>query len=120
MAARLKACEFWPRGKVDPSYYEPVKSAVPVLVLSGDLDPVTPPTWGESVLPHLSNARHIVVPGTGHGAISTGCGLRLAHSFINSASPHMLDTSCLAGLKRTAFFLTPAGPDPAGSKGESR
>jgi pimeloyl-ACP methyl ester carboxylesterase len=116
LTARMKACEFWPKGEVDASYYEPVKSAVPTLVLSGDLDPVTPPQWGESVLPHLSNARHIVVPATGHGAIMTGCGMRIAHAFINSASVENLDTSCLHAMKRPPFFLTPAGPDPAGSK----
>jgi pimeloyl-ACP methyl ester carboxylesterase len=120
MTARLKACEFWPRGSVDASYYEPVRSAVPTLVLSGELDPVTPPEWGESVLPHLSNARHIVVPATGHGAIATGCGLRIATQFINTASVDGLDTACLQGLRRPPFFMTPAGPDPAGSKGAAR
>jgi pimeloyl-ACP methyl ester carboxylesterase len=117
---RLKACEFWPRGHVDPSYYDPVKSSIPVLVLSGDLDPVTPPSWGDSVIPHLSNSKHIVVPGTGHGAISTGCGMRIVRSFIDAASTAALDTGCLAALKRPPFFLTPAGPDPAGSKGGER
>ena len=117
LASRMKICEFWPRGRVDPSYYEPVKSDVPVLVLSGDLDPVTPPQWGESVLPHLPNSRHIVVPATGHGAISTGCGIRLVQAFIRTAAFDELDTSCLDVLERPPFFLTPAGPDPAGSKG---
>jgi pimeloyl-ACP methyl ester carboxylesterase len=117
LKARLSACEFWPRGKVDPSFYEPVKSAVPVLVMSGELDPVTPPTWGESVIPHFPHSKHVVVPGTGHGAIGTGCGMRIAQAFINTASVETLDTSCLQALKRPPFFLTPAGPDPAGSKG---
>lgn len=120
LASRLQACEFWPKGNVDAAYYEPVKSSVPVLVLSGDLDPVTPPSWGESVLPHLSNAQHIVVPGTGHGAISTGCGMRIVHSFINSASPRSVDTGCLTALKRPPFFVTPAGPDPAGGQGVTK
>ena len=120
LTARMKACEFWPKGEVPASFYEPVKSAVPTLVLSGDLDPVTPPQWGESVLPHLSNARHIVVPATGHGAIMTGCGMRIATAFIDSASVEGVDTSCLQGLKRPPFFLSPAGPDPAGSKGSER
>ena len=117
LEARMKACEFWPKGDVDPAFYEPVKSAVPTLVLSGDLDPVTPPQWGQSVLPHLANARHIVVPATGHGAIMTGCGMRIANQFIETASVENLDTSCLQALRRPPFFLTPAGPDPAGSKG---
>jgi pimeloyl-ACP methyl ester carboxylesterase len=118
LRARMKACEFWPRGDVEASYYEPVKSAVPTLVLSGDLDPVTPPQWGESVVPHLANARHIVVPATGHGAIMTGCGMRIATQFITTASVDNLETGCLEALRRPPFFLTPAGPDPAGSKGE--
>jgi pimeloyl-ACP methyl ester carboxylesterase len=117
LTARMRACEFWPKGQVDPSFYEPVKTAVPTLVMSGDLDPVTPPEWGESVLPQLSHARHVIVPATGHGAITTGCGMRIATQFINAASVENLDTSCLQALKRPPFFLTPAGPDPAGVKG---
>jgi pimeloyl-ACP methyl ester carboxylesterase len=115
LTSRMKICEFWPRGDVAPDYYEPVRSNVPVLVLSGDLDPVTPPEWGESVLPDLSNSRHIVVPATGHGAISTGCGMRILRAFVDAATFDQLDTSCLQALKRPPFFLTPAGPDPAGS-----
>ena len=117
MVARMRACEFWPKGRVEEAFYEPVKSNVPTLVLSGDLDPVTPPSWAESVLPHLTNARHIVVPATGHGAIATGCGLRIAAQFINTASVDALDTSCLQALRRPPFFLTPAGPDPGVVKG---
>ena len=120
LASRMKICEFWPKGDVAPSYYEPVKSNVPVLVLSGDLDPVTPPGWGESVLPHLPNSKHIVVPATGHGAISTGCGMRILTAFVSAAAFDGLDTGCLDALERPPFFLTPAGPDPAGSKGTAQ
>jgi pimeloyl-ACP methyl ester carboxylesterase len=116
LTSRMKACEFWPRGKVDDPFYHPVTSNIPVLILSGDLDPVTPPSWGESVLPHLSNGRHIIVPGTGHGAIGTGCGIRLIHQFIEQGNAANLDTSCLEGLRRPPFFLSPAGPDPAGTR----
>jgi hypothetical protein len=77
---------------------------------------VTPPTWGESVLAHLPNAIHIIVPATGHGTISTGCGMRIATAFIESASAVGLDTGCLQAIKRPPFFLTPAGPDPAGTR----
>jgi hypothetical protein len=69
------------------------------------------------VLPQFAHAKHIVVPGTGHGTLGTGCGMRIAQSFINSASVEGLDTSCLQAIKRPPFFLTPAGPDPAGSSG---
>ena len=48
------ACEFWPEGKVEPAFYEPVTSNMPTLVLSGELDPVTPPVWGEQIAKHAA------------------------------------------------------------------
>ena len=110
---QVKACETWPRGTIDPSYYEPVVSDVPALVLSGEVDPVTPPTWGEAVARHLRNARHITVPSTGHGVVATGCGQQLVRQFIERGSAADLDASCITTIHRPPFFLTPAGPDPA-------
>ena len=120
LRSQLRACEFWPKGRVPASYYEPVTSAVPALVLSGDLDPVTPPFWGETVATYLRNSRHIIVPGTGHGTVATGCGARLVQDFVERGTVDGLDTSCLEGLRRPPFFLTPAGPDPGATKGASR
>jgi pimeloyl-ACP methyl ester carboxylesterase len=114
LTTRIKACEFWPQGTVPAGYYDPVVSTVPALVLSGDLDPVTPPAWGESVTRHLSNARHFIVPGNGHIALSTGCGARIVRDFIERGNAADLNTSCLKALKRPPFFLSPAGPDPTG------
>jgi pimeloyl-ACP methyl ester carboxylesterase len=112
MTMQSRACSFWPRGTVDASFYEPVTSAVPALVMSGEIDPVTPPTWGEQTAATLSNSKHVVMPGTGHTAGSTGCGQRIIKDFIDKGSVANLDTSCVSKVKRPAFFLTPAGPDP--------
>jgi pimeloyl-ACP methyl ester carboxylesterase len=112
LSNQLDACAMWPRGAVDTSYYEPVVSDVPALVLSGDIDPVTPPAWGESVVKTLKNGRHITVPGTGHGVIGTTCGQQLVQEFIDGASSVSLDVSCVRSIKRPPFFVTPAGPDP--------
>jgi pimeloyl-ACP methyl ester carboxylesterase len=121
LTARMKACEFWPKGEVERAYYEPIRSDVPVLLLSGDLDPVTPPSWAEQVARHLSNSRHLVVPGTGHGVLTTGCGARLVRQFIERGSVEGLDTSCVDTIRRPPFFLSPAGPDPAAvSSGSGR
>ena len=35
MTIQQQACAFWPRGKVDESFYEPVTSAIPTLVFVG-------------------------------------------------------------------------------------
>jgi pimeloyl-ACP methyl ester carboxylesterase len=112
LGSQLKACEMWPRGTVEDSYYEPVVSDVPALVLSGDIDPVTPPGWGEAVVKHLSHGRHVTVPATGHGVIGTACGIQMIQDFLDSASSTELNTGCVRSVKRPPFFVTPAGPDP--------
>jgi len=112
MQMQRDACAFWPRGSVDAAFYEPVSSNIPTLVMSGELDPVTPPVWGEETAKHLSASKHIVMPGTGHTAGGTGCGMRVIKAFIDAGTTENLDTTCVAGVRRPPFFLTPAGPDP--------
>ena len=109
LRGQLKACDMWPRGDVDAAYFEPVTSTVPALVLSGDVDPVTPPGWGDSVAKHLKNSRHITVPATGHGVIGTPCGQDVIAEFIDKANAAGLDASCVNRIRRPPFFLTPSG-----------
>jgi pimeloyl-ACP methyl ester carboxylesterase len=120
MRLQQDACTFWPRGEVADAFYEPVTSSVPTLVMSGEIDPVTPPVWGEEVATHLSASKHVVMPGTGHTAGGTGCGLRLIRNFIAKGTTDGLDTSCMANVKRPRFFVTPAGPDPGAGSDLSR
>ena len=108
--AQYSACEFWPRGEVPASYYEPVRSDRPVLILSGADDPITPPTWGEHVKPTLSRSRHIVVPGSGHITLTRGCVPQLVGKFLDTADPSALDPACVEALARPPFFVTPTGP----------
>jgi pimeloyl-ACP methyl ester carboxylesterase len=117
LRGQVRACEIWPKGSLPENYYEPVVSDVPALVLSGDADPVTPPTWGEDVARHLKNAVHLSLPGTGHGVVSTPCGARLVAEFLDRGRADGLDTSCAASTRRPPFVLTPAGPDPSPPRG---
>jgi pimeloyl-ACP methyl ester carboxylesterase len=112
MWLQTAACGFWPKATIDPAFYEPLKSAIPTLVLSGEIDPITPPSWGDQIAQHLTAAKHIVMPGTGHGVVSTGCGQRIIREFIEEGSADSLDTTCVGKMKRPPFFLTPSGPDP--------
>jgi pimeloyl-ACP methyl ester carboxylesterase len=105
-----RVCDFWPRGEVPAGYHDPVVSDKPVLVLSGELDPVTPPRWGEQVARHLVNARHVVVPGAAHGTLQYGCVARLVAEFVDSGETEGLDTDCMESLKRPPFFLSHTGP----------
>jgi pimeloyl-ACP methyl ester carboxylesterase len=105
----FKPCDFWPRAAVAPDFYAPPTSDKPVLVLSGDLDPVLPPAYGAAVAKSLPNARHIVVPATGHGTSVAGCVPKLIDAFVADADARGLDTSCLNGLHRPPFITSRAG-----------
>jgi pimeloyl-ACP methyl ester carboxylesterase len=51
-----EACALWPRGEVPAGFSDPVLSEAPVLITSGDFDPVTPPAAGEAAAKHLPNS----------------------------------------------------------------
>ncbi len=104
------ACASWPRGTLEPGYREPVVSDVPTLVLSGALDPVTPPRWGEHALQTLSAGRHVIVPGAGHGITTLPCADRVLTSFFESEDATAVDAACLEARQRPAFFVDFAGP----------
>lgn len=103
-------CEFWPRPQLPEGYFTPVTSDVPVLLTSGQLDPVTPPVWGQEAAATLTNSLHIVVPGVGHNTLHYGCVKDLLNQFIDEASIDNIEDSCAYGLKRPTFFYSPAGP----------
>jgi pimeloyl-ACP methyl ester carboxylesterase len=105
----FKPCEFWPRAAVATTFYAPPTSDTPVLVLSGDLDPVVPPAHGEAVANSLPNARHLVIPATGHGTSLAGCVPTLIEAFVADADAGGLDTSCLDGLHRPPFITSRTG-----------
>ena len=102
-------CGAWPRGSLPDGYDAPVASDRPVLLLSGLLDPVTPPRWAESVQGSLSNATHITVPGVGHGTMGAGCVPDLMAEFIDQASAATLDVACVDRIERPRFFDSSLG-----------
>ncbi len=92
------------------SYFDSVTSEVPALVLSGELDPVTPPRWGEIASKNLTNSRHVVVPEMGHGVAVNGCVSNMIVEHIENASPAGIETECVKGIERFPVFLTNTGP----------
>jgi pimeloyl-ACP methyl ester carboxylesterase len=101
----IKACRLWPKGKIPDDYYQPVKSDVPTLILSGGIDPATPPRHGAMVASTLPNARHFVAPQIGHGVSLHGCAPRLIESFIRKGSAKEIDGACLERIPRPLFVL---------------
>ena len=101
------ACARWPHRPVDPSFRRPVRSDAPVLFLSGEWDPVTPPSQAEAVAAGLSRYRHVIVPSGAHGfdGLTDGweCTNRLIAAFIRDPDPARLDAGCVDAIRRLPF-----------------
>jgi pimeloyl-ACP methyl ester carboxylesterase len=107
-----EVCKLWPRGPVDSDLHSPLTSDIPTLLLSGEADPVTPPADAERAARGLSNHRHLILSGEGHGQVATGCVPKLIAQFLDSAAPKLLDAACLDAHRPAAFFVSMTGPAP--------
>jgi len=112
-----EACAPVPTRAVPDAFYDVPRSDVPVLVLSGGLDPATPPRHGAAVAERLGNARNVVAPALGHGVMRQGCAPRLITRFVRDADHRPLDDACLQQIPVPTFFepvepfaATPAKP----------
>jgi pimeloyl-ACP methyl ester carboxylesterase len=104
---QMAVAAIWPRGDVPAGYGEPVRSDVPVLLLSGTHDPVTPPRFGAAAAEHLSNSLHLVVPGA-HG-VGGGVIERIKRDFLARGSVEGLDTSGIEAMRLPSFELPEKG-----------
>ena len=105
-------CEVWPHGLMPQDFHSPIRSAKPVLILSGSRDPVTPPEYGEEIMQGLSNARHLVLKGQGHAVFFRGCMPKLIEQFIDDPEPKKLDAGCLDRLGPIPAFVNFNGAAP--------
>jgi pimeloyl-ACP methyl ester carboxylesterase len=93
-------CPVWPVGRADPATRQSVRSAVPVLLLSGELDPITPPAWARHAAETLGHGVAFVFPGVGHGVVAAhACAARLAAKFLADPDAKPFD-ECLLALGR--------------------
>ena len=105
-------CEVWPRGARPEGFRRPLSGDLPVLLVSGEYDPVTPPRYGDEVAASLDNARHVILPGQGHSLMSVGCMPELAAQFIEQADATGLDAACLERLAAPPPFSGLYGWEP--------
>lgn len=102
------ACMGWPQVERDPDHLAlPSRTGAAVLLVSGELDPVTPPEYAEKLKGRLPRARHIVVPDGGHipdgvSGLET-CLDPLMIAFLDHADLDRLDVSCVAAMKGPGY-----------------
>jgi pimeloyl-ACP methyl ester carboxylesterase len=97
-----EACREWPKGDIPPSYIDPVKSDLPVLMISGELDGSSPPWYGESAIKFLPNGRQLKVRYLGH-QIDGPCLQKIFKDFIATGSSKDIDASCTEEIRRPPF-----------------
>lgn len=103
-----EACGLWPRATIDAKYADPVRSDKPVLIMTGEWDPVTPPAHGDAVAKTLPNSLHLVVNDGAHGLGGLSgieCLNQLMSEFVERGTVKGLDTSCVKNIKRSGFVL---------------
>jgi pimeloyl-ACP methyl ester carboxylesterase len=104
-------CASWPRGDVPAAFYTMPPAPSATLVLSGGLDPVTPPRHGARVATALGvKARHIIVPNAGHGVMALGCMRDVLYRFVDAASDDealRTDAACATPIPRPPMFDLP-------------
>jgi pimeloyl-ACP methyl ester carboxylesterase len=109
IAQQKRACARWPRAAAPADVHTPVRSTVPVLLISGERDPVTPPEFGARVARSLPNSLHLILPHGSHGGIGASpCADGIARDFLDRAAVQGLDTACVAKLP-AARFATASG-----------
>jgi len=102
----LAACSAWKMPSASATIHDPVRSAVPVLMVSGQFDPFSPPRLTREFGDPLENSFVIEIPAESHTPVQGGgCAIRIRDSWIQNPSLPPIGTGCLEGLKLE--FVTP-------------
>jgi pimeloyl-ACP methyl ester carboxylesterase len=116
-----ETCPRFARGEVPAAFYSVPAAPAATLVLSGGIDPVTPPRHGERVTRALgAKARHVVVPNAGHGVMAIGCMRDVLYRFVDAPTDDealKVDAACVTSIPRPPMFASPMpGPAQGASK----
>jgi len=88
-----KICADWPlNAEVEQLPPEnPAVADIPVLLLSGALDPITPPSMAASTAREFANNRHLIIPRGGHMNSAKACVQELIDDFITEPALTLAD-----------------------------
>ncbi len=113
MDALQATCDIWPAGVLHEDLTTPLDTDTPVLLLSGDADPITPPEFAELAAVDMEASLHLVGADQGHGQAARTCIPEIMADFVATASVEDLDEDCLSERQfAMPFFLDFTGPSP--------
>ncbi len=102
------ACERWPRAARDPKLLRPDASRLPVLFITGELDPVAPTSWTLELAPRFPASKVAVAPRGAH----VFDGLSGQDTCLDATLIRLFDTGDARGLDVSCFAAMT--PQPAG------
>jgi pimeloyl-ACP methyl ester carboxylesterase len=105
-------CKVWPQGEVPEGFHQPIQSGLPVLLMSGERDPVTPPHYASQTAENFPNSLNLVARGQSHSVMKNICLRDITTEFIDKGTVENLDTSCVEQIRPAPFFTSLLGPDP--------
>jgi pimeloyl-ACP methyl ester carboxylesterase len=97
-------CEVWNVSPGDPAVQTQTRSDVPVLLVEGSLDAITPKGWADAAASGLPNSRILVFPGAAHDVLlwSPDCAVTIMRNFLNQPDGGY-DDSCLESVTTPPF-----------------
>jgi len=105
-------CGVWPHDPAPQGFHQPVVSDLPVLLMSGERDPVTPPEYAAHTAETFPNSLNLVARGQAHSVMKNICLRDITTEFINKGTIEGLDTSCVENIRPAPFFSSLLGPNP--------
>ncbi|MFK8020260.1 MAG: alpha/beta hydrolase [Pseudomonadales bacterium] len=105
-------CASWPKGAIDDDFFDTLESEHQVLLISGEYDPVTPPSNAELAAKYYTNSLQVTAPGQGHSLYHPACSRGLINDFVASGVVAKLDTECFERLDGPPFFINSLGYAP--------
>ncbi|TCO43251.1 alpha/beta hydrolase [Dokdonella fugitiva] len=105
-------CAIWPHGNRPADFTQPLRGDLPVLVIGGEFDPVTPPRYAERIASTLPRSRVLVAKGLGHSVMGRGCFPKLVARFVDTLDAAALDAGCIADFSATPAFIDYNGAAP--------
>lgn len=98
-------CQFWDVAHAPEVENEPVVSDIPTLVLAGEYDPITPPSYGVLAAKTLSNSFYFEFPGIGHGASVSGiCPSSIMQQFLENPD-RKPSSACIRRMEGPDFVI---------------
>lgn len=90
----------------DASYYEPIESDLPTLVMTCEFDPGCPISYGYSTVEEMTNAKLVIVPNASHSAATySDCTQNLVKDFLKNPTTS-ISTKCISEIKKVEFVTS--------------